>query len=45
MLIPLLVMAVAFTFYYLTVALMRMRAEILEREKNSRWVAELVAAR
>ncbi len=43
MLIPLLVMAVAFTLYYFTVALMRMRAEILEREKNSRWVAELLA--
>ena len=42
MLIPLLVMAVAFTFYYFTVALIRMRAEILEREKNTRWVTDLV---
>ena len=42
MLIPLLVMVVAFMLYYLTVALMRMRAEILEREKNTRWVTDLV---
>jgi heme exporter protein C len=42
MLVPLLVMAVAFTFFYLTLALVRMRSEILEREKNSRWVAALV---
>ena len=42
MLIPLLVMALAFMLYYLTLALMRMRAEILEREKNTRWVADLV---
>jgi heme exporter protein C len=41
-LIPLLVMAVAFTLYFVTVALMRMRAEVLERERHTSWVAEAV---
>ncbi len=39
-LIPLLTMALAFTVYYVTVMLMRMRADILEREKHTSWVAE-----
>jgi heme exporter protein C len=39
-LIPLLIMALAFTVYYVTVLLMRMRADILEREKHTSWVAE-----
>jgi heme exporter protein C len=39
-LIPLLIMALAFTVYYVTVLLMRMRADILEREKHTTWVAE-----
>jgi heme exporter protein C len=42
MLIPLLLMAVAFKLYYATVVLMRSRCEILERERNSQWVKELV---
>lgn len=41
MLIPLLVMAAAFQFYYFTVVLMRARAELLERERRSAWVQEL----
>ena len=41
MLIPLLVMAVAFKIYYLNTLLMRARCEVLEREKNSDWVQEL----
>jgi heme exporter protein C len=45
MLWPLLIMAVAFKLYYVTVALMRMRAEILERERNTAWVAEVLSAR
>ena len=44
-LLPLLTMAVAFTFYFLTAALLRMRNEILEREKHTSWVQELVESR
>ena len=43
MLIPLLLMAFAFKFYYFSVVLMRARCEVLEREKNSTWVQELVS--
>jgi heme exporter protein C len=43
-LIPLLIMALAFTVYYVTVLLMRMRADILEREKHTSWVAEALQA-
>ena len=42
MLVPLLVMAVAFKLYYVTVLLMRARCELLERERASAWVRELV---
>jgi heme exporter protein C len=42
MLVPLLVMAVAFKLFYATVVLMRARCEILQRERNTRWVRELV---
>ncbi|MCP4408392.1 MAG: heme ABC transporter permease [Gammaproteobacteria bacterium] len=41
MLIPLLVMALAFKLYYAAVVLLRARCEVLERERNSRWVREL----
>jgi heme exporter protein C len=41
MLLPLLLMAVAFTVYYASAALRRTRCEILERERNSEWVREL----
>lgn len=41
MLIPLLLMALAFQLYYFTVVLMRARVELLEREKRSGWVQEL----
>ena len=41
MLLPLLIMAVAFTTYFVTVALMRARVEILEAEANSNWAREL----
>jgi heme exporter protein C len=44
MLIPLLLMAVAFTTFFFTVVLMRMRNEILERERHTSWVAELIHA-
>lgn len=41
MLLPLLVMALAFQFYYFTLLLMRARSELLERERRSAWVQEL----
>ena len=37
-------MAVAFKLFYLTVVLMRARAEVLDRERASAWVRDLVAA-
>ena len=42
MLIPLLLMALAFKLYYATVVLMRARCEILERERNTDWVKTLL---
>ncbi|QYZ67726.1 MAG: heme ABC transporter permease [Gammaproteobacteria bacterium (ex Lamellibrachia satsuma)] len=42
MLIPLLLMAISFKLYYGAVVLMRARAEVLERDRNTRWVRELV---
>ncbi|MET0089487.1 MAG: heme ABC transporter permease [Candidatus Thiodiazotropha sp.] len=42
MLIPLLTMAISLKLYYGAVVLMRARAEIVERERNSRWVQDLV---
>lgn len=40
-LIPLLVMAAAFKTFFVTVVLMRVRNEILERERHTDWVAEM----
>jgi heme exporter protein C len=42
MLVPLLVMAISFKLYYGAVVLLRARAEIVERERNARWVQEMV---
>ena len=42
MLVALLVMAVAFTLFFAVVLLMRMRAEILQRERYTVWVTELM---
>lgn len=42
MLIPLLLMAVAFKLYYVTALLLRARCEVLERERNASWAQELV---
>ena len=41
MLIPLLVMVAGFKFYFFTVMLLRARAEVLLRERNSGWVRAL----
>jgi len=43
MLIPLLLMAFAFKFYYAAVVMKRARVGVLEREKNSAWVQQVVA--
>ena len=42
MLIPLLLMGVAYMFYYASVVLVRARCDILESEFNSQWVNELI---
>lgn len=42
MLIPLLIMAIGFKFYYASLLLLRIRCEILQNEKNTAWVKELV---
>jgi len=44
MLVPLLVMAVAFKLYFVTTLLMHARCEVLERERNSAWVRERAAS-
>ena len=41
MLIPLLIMALAFKLYFVTALLVRARCEILVRERNNAWVKEL----
>ncbi|NOQ82141.1 MAG: heme ABC transporter permease [Methylophaga sp.] len=42
MLIPLLIMAVGFKLFYITIALLRMQNHILLQEKNSTWLAKKV---
>ncbi len=42
MLLPLLIMALAFTLFFVVTLLMRMRCELVEREKNSAWVREVL---
>lgn len=44
MLTPLLIMFVGFTLLFVALMLVRVRGEILRRERQSRWVAEVVAA-
>ncbi len=41
MLVPLLVMAIAFTLFFFAVLMIRLRAGILEQERHTRWMAEL----
>ncbi len=45
MLIPLLIMSLAFTSYYFSVMLTRCRSEILEYEANANWVKELLTTK
>jgi len=42
MLLPLLIMALAFTLFFVVTLLMRMRCELVERERNSAWVREVL---
>jgi heme exporter protein C len=42
MLIPLLLMALAFKFYYLIAVIQRARIELLKRERNAQWVKAMV---
>ncbi len=42
MLIPLLVMALAYQFYYFTVLLMRVRNELLSSQRRTQWVQQLL---
>lgn len=44
MLIPLLLMALGLKLYFVTVVLMRMRYQVLERERHTQWVAQVLAA-
>jgi heme exporter protein C len=41
-LIPLLVMICAFMCYFFAMVLVRARCEIVDQERNSKWVQELV---
>ena len=43
MLWPLLTLIVAFTLFFAAILLYRVKAEVLDREQNSRWVRDLVA--
>jgi heme exporter protein C len=43
MLVPLLIMWLGFTFFFFAVLLVRARAEILSRERNKKWLREVIA--
>lgn len=45
MLAPLLIMTLAYTLFYFAVVLVRVRAEILNRERNTDWVAQRLGSR
>ena len=44
MLIPFLIMVVGFTFCFYWLLLNRLQGEIVERERDARWIRELLAA-
>ena len=44
MLIPLLIIALGFTLYFVTVLLVRLRGEVLRRERAASWVREVLAS-
>jgi heme exporter protein C len=43
MLWPLLLMLLGFALYFITVLLIRLRAELLRRERNASWVREVLS--
>ena len=44
MLVPLLLMMLAFTLYFAAILLVRARGEVLRRERNARWISEAIGA-
>jgi heme exporter protein C len=42
MLVPLLLMLLGFTLYFAAVLMVRLRAEVLRRERNASWLKEAV---
>jgi heme exporter protein C len=42
MLLPLLIMCLAYTVYFATTLMLRLRAEIIDMERNSTWVGDIV---
>jgi heme exporter protein C len=44
MLVPLLLLMLAFMLYFLAIMLIRARGEVLRRERNARWINEAVGA-
>jgi heme exporter protein C len=44
MLVPLLLMMLAFTMYFGAIMLVRARGEVLRRERSARWISEATGA-
>jgi heme exporter protein C len=44
MLIPLLVMWLGFTCYFVAILLMRARAEVISRERNKKWLKDVLGS-
>ncbi len=44
MLVPLLLMMLAFVLYFAAIMLTRARGEVLRRERNARWISEATGA-
>jgi heme exporter protein C len=44
MLVPLLLMMLAFTLYFAAILLVRARGEVLRRERSARWITETIGA-
>ena len=42
MLIPLLIMAIAYTTFFAAMLMVRLRTEVIDQERNTSWVRELV---
>jgi heme exporter protein C len=43
MLIPLMMMLLGFTFFFVTLLLIRLRGEVLSRERTASWIREAVS--